>query len=227
MQENTAIAIHQKTEKILNSSCSEMQNFLGATLMMSCLGYPQMRLYWARGTRVPAIADVLTRDRFFSLRGALEVVNDLDFPKKTKRAVVCGTLDNFKPGAGSMQKAPEAFFSVHCRTINPIDRSHYAKSVWVWKASPCRAQEFSACKPHPSGLVLDFDIYQRKSFLKVDNCPDLGLGPNIVQLFARTLPMGISLFFDRYFTTLPLIEKLGKMSLRGTGTIMKNRVSKH
>lgn len=52
------------------------------------------------------------------------------------------------------------------------------------------------------------------------------MGPNIVQLFAKTLPMGTSLFFDRYFTTLPLIEELGKLSLRGTGTIMKNRVPK-
>lgn len=84
MQEKTAIAYHQKTGKILNSSCSEMQNFLGATFMMSCLRYPQMRLYWARGTRVPAIADVLTRDRFFTLRGNFKVVNDLDFSEDEK-----------------------------------------------------------------------------------------------------------------------------------------------
>ncbi|KAH8026448.1 hypothetical protein HPB51_020558 [Rhipicephalus microplus] len=85
MQEKTVVAFHQKMGKILNSSCSEMQNFQGATLMMSCLGYPQMRLYWARGTRVPAIADVLTRDRFFTLRSNFKVVNDFDFTEQDQK----------------------------------------------------------------------------------------------------------------------------------------------
>lgn len=222
MQEKTGIAYHQKTGKILNSSRSEMQNFLGATFMMSCLGYPQMRLYWARGTRVPAIADVLTRDRFFTLRGNLKVVNDLDYSEdeKTDRLwKVRPILNDVQAACRNLPRPPSVCID---EQIIPFTGVTTLKQYVPGKPHPTGLKNFVLASP--SGLVLDFDIYQGKSFLKVDN--DLGLGPNVVQFFAKTLPMGTSLFFDRYFTTLPLIEELGKLSLRGTGTIMKNRVPK-
>ncbi|XP_037518745.1 piggyBac transposable element-derived protein 3-like isoform X2 [Rhipicephalus sanguineus] len=223
MQEKTAVAFRQKTGKILNSSSSEMQNFLGATLMMSCLGYPQMRLYWARGTRVRAIADGLTRDRFFTLRSNLKVVNDLEFKEEDKKNdrlwKVRPILNEVQAGCRKLPRPPYVCID---EQIIPFTGVTTLKQYVPGKPHPTGLKNFVLASP--SGLVLDFDIYQGKAFMKVENRPDLGLGPNVVQLFATTLPLGTSLFFDRYFTTLPLIEQLGKMNLRGTGTIMKNRL---
>ncbi|XP_037269125.2 piggyBac transposable element-derived protein 3 [Rhipicephalus microplus] len=225
MQEKTAVAFHLKTGKILNSSCSEIQNFLGATLMMSCLGYPQMRLYWARGTRVPAIADVLTRDRFFTLRSYFKVVNDLDFTEQDQKNdrlwKVRPILNEVQAACRELPRPPSVCID---EQIIPFTGVTTLKQYAPGKPHPTGLKNFVIASP--SGLVLDFDIYQGKIFLEIGNSPDLGLGPNVVQVFAKTLLSGTSLFFDRYFTTLPLIEQLRKLNLRGTGTIMKNRAPK-
>ncbi|KAL3220075.1 hypothetical protein MRX96_030088 [Rhipicephalus microplus] len=66
LHEMTEVSYLQRTGRLLNSSPGEMKVFLGATLLMSCLGYPRARMYWGQGTRVAAVADKITRDRFFS-----------------------------------------------------------------------------------------------------------------------------------------------------------------
>ncbi|KAH6945721.1 hypothetical protein HPB50_009704 [Hyalomma asiaticum] len=48
----------------------------------------------------------------------------------------------------------------------------------------------------------------------------------IVLKLAVTLPRGSSLYFDRYFTGVRLLESLAEMNLRGTGTVMKSRLPK-
>lgn len=42
----------------------------------------------------------------------------------------------------------------------------------------------------------------------------------------RSLPENSSVFFDRYFTTLPLLERLAQINIYGTGTIQTNRLRK-
>lgn len=72
------------------------------------------------------------------------------------------------------------------------------------------------------GFILDFEIYQGKSTPLADT--SLGLGPNAVLRLVRTLPENSSVFFDRYFTTVPLLDELLKRGIDGTGTVMANRV---
>ncbi|KAH7956057.1 hypothetical protein HPB52_005793 [Rhipicephalus sanguineus] len=69
---------------------------------------------------------------------------------------------------------------------------------------------------------MDFEIYQGKSTPLAET--SLGLGPNAVLRLVRTLPEKSSIFFDRYFTTIPLLDELLKKGIDGTGTIMANRV---
>ncbi|KAH9375517.1 hypothetical protein HPB48_016075 [Haemaphysalis longicornis] len=40
------------------------------------------------------------------------------------------------------------------------------------------------------------------------------------------MPAGSALYFDRFFTTAPLLKRLEKENLRETGTIIKNRIPK-
>nr|XP_015839965.1 PREDICTED: uncharacterized protein LOC107398917 [Tribolium castaneum] len=62
----------------LNLTLLEIKKFLGMITLMSCLKYPRIRMYWAKTTRVEAIARNMTRDRFFSIRSNLKVVVDGD-----------------------------------------------------------------------------------------------------------------------------------------------------
>ncbi|XP_049776024.1 piggyBac transposable element-derived protein 2-like [Schistocerca cancellata] len=97
----------------------------------------------------------------------------------------------------------------------------------------CPLRQFVKNKPQPvglknfvlttsAGLVLDYEIYQ------ADATPlqtkEFGLGPSVMLRLAQTLPQESFIYFDRYFTSLSLLEKLTEMKLYGSGTIMANRL---
>ncbi|XP_064488414.1 piggyBac transposable element-derived protein 3-like [Ornithodoros turicata] len=179
-----------------------MKHFVGATLMMSCLGYPNIRMYWADATRLSAIADVITRDRFFTLRSNLKAVNDLDVPdeeKKTDRLRKVRPLLN--QGKKACRELPRTAAVSIDEQIIPFTGATTFKQYVPGKPHPNRLKNFVLASP--AGLVLDFEIYLLKACLQGGGNPSLGC-----------------------FTTVPLLESLAEKDLRGTGTIMKNRLPK-
>ncbi|KAH0818558.1 hypothetical protein GEV33_004233 [Tenebrio molitor] len=96
-------------------------------------------------------------------------------------------------------------------------------------------------KPHPVGLKnfvvttskgipLDLQMYEGKG-KSTESClvltPEkLDVGGRVALRLADTLPVGVSLFTDRFFTSIPLIETLLARGITLTGTLMKNRIPK-
>ncbi|GBP38172.1 PiggyBac transposable element-derived protein 3 [Eumeta japonica] len=69
--------------------------------------------------------------------------------------------------------------------------------------------------------MVDFEIYYGNNPVLTHN---LGLGPAVVLRLLQSVPPGSCIFFNRYFTTVPLLEELSKLGYHGTGTIMTNRI---
>ncbi|CAH1962189.1 unnamed protein product, partial [Acanthoscelides obtectus] len=98
----------------------------------------------------------------------------------------------------------------------------------------CQMKQFVRGKPNPEGLknfvvaapdglVVDFELYQGKNTFPDDSVKRLGVGPSAVVRLGRTLFPG-TVYCDRYFTTIPLLEYLRQQKKYCTGTIMKSRV---
>lgn len=70
---------------------------------------------------------------------------------------------------------------------------------------------------------MDFEIYR-------GNCTplinlELGLRPSAILRLVQTLSKDSFVYFDRYFSTLPLFAKFNELKIHGTGTIMANHIT--
>lgn len=73
-----------------------------------------------------------------------------------------------------------------------------------------------------TGFVLSLDVYEGKTGKRNK---DESLGEHVVIGISKCFEnLGYCLFFDRFFTSLPLCKKLFTKSLFSCATIMSNRV---
>lgn len=76
----------------------------------------------------------------------------------------------------------------------------------------------------PTGVPLDFFMYEGKG------TPESALIPMPAKLdrggLSDTLPLGVSIFTDRYVTSIPLTDFLRSRQITLVGTIMANRLPK-
>nr|CAH7729435.1 unnamed protein product [Callosobruchus chinensis]CAH7729437.1 unnamed protein product [Callosobruchus chinensis] len=102
-------------------------------------------------------------------------------------------------------------------------------------------RQFVRGKPNPvglknfvvttsTGIPLDFYLYEGKGSsvesVLMTTPEKLDVGGRMVLKLTDTLPIGVSVFTDRYFTSIPLIDTLLSRQITLTGTIMANRLPK-
>ncbi|XP_070381969.1 piggyBac transposable element-derived protein 3-like [Dermacentor albipictus] len=225
--ERMALAMNTKhvaeTGRSLNTSAEELKMFFGMSIAMSGLGYPQIRMFWMKNTRVPIIANSMTRDRFFQLRSRLKVVKDLLVTPKDKED---DRLWRIRPLTEKVlegcRKLPrEEFLSIDEQMI-PFTGKTQLKQFVPRKPNPIGLKNFVLAAP--DGLILDFEIYQGKKTLLLPGCS--GIGESAVLRLSQSLSPGTKLFFDRYFTSSSLLDRLVEKGIGATGPIMNNRLPK-
>lgn len=99
-----------------------------------------------------------------------------------------------------------------------------AKQVMKSKSNPVGAKVFVRCSS--DGLAHDFEFYQGKGTGVDPNHAHLGLGGSIVMRLVDHLPKqhNLKVYFDNYFTSVPLLRELKKFGILATGTIRSNRL---
>lgn len=210
-----------KTGKELKTEVSEIKKLYGVHLVFGVIPYPRLHMYWKTNIKLDVVANAITRDRLFNLRTCLHYV-DTQHPPEDHMS---NRLWKVQPIIDTVRDA--------CRSI-PREITNYSiDEQMIPFTGRCLLKQYVKGKPRPvglknfvvttsKGLVVDFEIYQGKTTPLPET--QYGLGPAVVLRLASTLPEGSSLYFDRYFTTVPLIQKLSEKNLFGTGTIMNNRI---
>ena len=175
-------------------------------------------MYWQRGIQFDLIAQAITRDRFFLLRSCLHYVDINNRPSQADRFWKIKPIINSVRNACLSIPRNVSCFSIDEQMIPFLGRIPYRQYVRN-KPRPVGLKNFVITTS--KGLVLDFEIYQG------ENTPldrSLGLGPAVVLRLAKTIPEHSVLFFDRYFTTVSLLDRLNAINIKATGTIMNNRL---
>lgn len=154
----------------------------------------------------------MTRDRLTTLRNSLHVV-DSDSPPVSEALnplwKVQLMIDTVK-GCNKILRTPGRY-SIDEQMIPFTGKCHLRQLVKN-KPRPVGLKNFVVTTSE--GLMVDFGALSHP----------LGLGPAVVLRLIQSVPRGSCIFFDRYFTTVPLLEELTNLGYHGTGTIMLNRV---
>ncbi|KAE9543640.1 hypothetical protein AGLY_002036 [Aphis glycines] len=195
----------ENTGKISKTSSIEIKKFFGIHVIIGCIKFPRLRMYWSAKFRYDPVSAVMSRDRFFQLRVNLHFANFVMQP----------LIDFVRNRCLSIDRS-STYYSIDEQMIPFLGR--------------CQIRQFVKGKPRPvglknfvittsDGLIIDFEIYQGLTTLFPDKT--LGLGPAVILRLINIIPEGSSVFFDRYFTTIPLMQKLVQLKIHGTDTKMK------
>lgn len=211
----------------VNGSCivtaqNEMEQFLGILILMGIIKYPQYRMYWSPGTRIPAVADVMPLARFEKIKRFFHLNNNAEMPKHGQ--------ENFD----KLYKVRPMIESIllKCRALSP-EESHSVDEQMIPTKARSSLRQYLPKKPHKwgmkvwarcgvSGMLYDFEIYtgkqaENKAFGKVGA---------VVTRLVEHLPrhVGHKVYFDNLFTNLNLVQHLKSEGIWSLGTVRSNRL---
>ncbi|XP_067930776.1 piggyBac transposable element-derived protein 3-like [Watersipora subatra] len=199
---------------------AEIKKFFGMSLIMGCINMKRLRMYWSKKTRVPIIANSMSRTRFFKIRNNLKVVYNFSVNEHEKKA---DRLWKVRPFVEQIRTA--------CTQVARGDKVSIDEQM-ISFTGRCPARQYVPRKPSPtglknfvlaipSGMVIDFEIYQGENTFKDYKLDDGsgGQGVGAVLRLTKDVVQGSRVFCDRLFTTIPLIDHLAKKDISLTGTI--------
>ncbi|XP_049789042.1 uncharacterized protein LOC126194785 [Schistocerca nitens] len=202
-----------------------MHKFWGVSIVAALIGVPCLRMCWERKSRYPLVADNLSRDRFYLLRNNIKLVDDNAVSEQEKQY----HFWKVKPILKTVRKG---CLENHRSTEVSIDEQMIPFHGKV------KMKEY--VKPNPEGLKnfvmanhncipIDFCMYEGKGkeiqSEKVPLPEMLDVGGRVVLKLSDTLTEKSSIYVDKYFTSVPLLDKLlGDRNITATSTIMLSRI---
>jgi len=151
----------QNTGKSLGVTPAEIAVSIGICLLMGCINMKQIKMYWARKTNIPIIANAMRRDRFFKIRSNLKVVDNNLVTAEMK------TSDRLWKVTPFVKHTREV-----CNKL-PRERNMSIDEQMISFTGRYPTRQYVPRKPYPTGLknfvlagcngvVYDFEIFQGK-----------------------------------------------------------------
>ncbi|XP_070389530.1 piggyBac transposable element-derived protein 3-like [Dermacentor albipictus] len=219
---NQYSVFHEGTS--VNTSEAEIR-LVALHLTMGVLHFPRLRLYWKPNMKCDLVASAgMSRNRFEKLRNNLHIV-DVNHPDSTDRLwKVRPLLDVFQSKCKSLVAEERLCIDEQMVPFKGrLDIKQYVKG----KPHPWGIKIFMLCGE--SGLVYDFLPYQGSTTKIEDDVKQrYGVTGAIVLHLSDRIPSGVGhkLFFDNYFTSLPLLREMLRKKIFAAGTVRSNRCEK-
>ena len=204
---------------------NEMEMYLGMLVMMSVIKLPQIRMYWSKATRIPAVADIMPVNRFEKIKqffhcndNSKNVPNThQDFDKLFK---VRPVLDSLRE---KCQQLPQEENHSIDEQIIPTKSRTSLKQYLPNKPNKWGIKVWARCGV--SGILYDFEVYTGKT-TKAQAKPELLMGGNVVSRLMQSLPKNVNhkVFFDNFFSSIAIMNYLKKDGFWAVATIRKDRL---
>lgn len=226
VEQSNLYSVQKNPNKPLNVSRHEMEQWLGLCMYFSISKLPNTRMHWSMqlGYHRENVADIMSRNRWEEIKSKLHMVDNT-------------TLD---------PNANDRLFKVrpmvdHLRTKFkkiPMIQSLCIDEQLVPFKGNSGIKQYIPSKPHKwgykmfvladsQGMTYDFKPYTGKIEPVNDpEVPDLKASSNAVLHLAQTIPPYNNhlLYFDNWFTSLPLMQHLATRNIWCCGTVRVPRI---
>ena len=222
--QNTNLYSVQCKGKSVSTNSKEIKTFIGINMLMGIVKLPQYFDYWSNTLRCPAIADVMSRNRFSELRRYLHFVdNNSEHDKEDKLFKIRPIIEAVRNQCIKIE--PEEFQSVDEQIIP--SKTRFTKIRQYHPKKPKKWGFKNLARAGSSGFMYDFYLYSGKETTN-NNVPynHLQKSAQVVAKPCQELPgqKGHKLFFDNWFSTLELFHYLKDHGIHAVGTIRANRL---
>lgn len=210
-------------DKILNVNSNEILVVLGAFMLSGYAKYPDKRLYWSKDSDTPTILCDAIRCRRFE-----DIIHNMHFNDNTQ----IDREDRLYKLRPLLEHLQSKFL-----VLNPLDEHlsidesmipyygrHFAKQFIKGKPIRFGYKNWALCSSN--GYMYAFDVYTGKN--KEASRTELGVGGDVVMNLIKKAKVpcnkGFKVYFDNYFTSFKLLNKLSSIGICATGTIRENRL---
>jgi len=217
-----------RKNKNLDMTVEELKCFIGILLLSGYVEVPRRRMYWQQSedTHNSLVAAAMTRNRFDEIMSCLHLTDNDRLEKADKFAKVRPLFDELNKAFlangpheenHSVDEAMVPYFGRHgCKQFIRGKPIRYGFKLWVGATR--------------LGYVNWMEPYQGAGTRIDPKYKDLGLGAGVILQYADVISSigddPYHIFFDNFFTSIPLLAELSQRKLKATGTIRENRTSK-
>lgn len=204
----------------------DIQQFIGIVYIMSLIQLPRVTSHWTATIGTPLIQSTMSVKMFEKIRQFIHFNDNcqnlpLEHPEFDR-------LFKIRP---IVQKLNQSFAKVPLEQYLCVD-----EQICSTKARN-NLKRYNPKKPHKwgykiyvlsgvSGFAYKFEPETGSENVVLPDEPDLGASSNVVMRLSREIPHNENyrLYFDNYFTSLPLLEYLSKKGILSLGTVRRNRI---
>lgn len=211
----------------LNVSADEIRVYIGILLLTGYITPKYMRMFWENksDTYNKLVASSMRRNRFFEIQQYLHLCDSTNLPENDKFGKVRKYFTLFNENClAQYYRVKSSHVSID-ETIIPYYGRHGTKQHIHGKPIRFGYKLWSAATRH--GYLITCELYQGATGPSLKLQPTYGLGAAVVIELHSRLPPELgpyNIYFDNFFTGLPLLTYLHTNNVGGTGTIRENRL---
>ena len=213
-------------EKHRQFTATDIRRYCGILILSSVIHLRDIRSHWNADLGCKVIQDTMTCNQFENIRRYLHF-------NRNELAEGPG-----QPGFDKLHKIRPIINTLRPRFLSiPLTESLSVDEQMCATKMKHSLRQYMPAKPHKWGFKLfvlagtngygyDFEIYAGAGAEIENKEPDLGASANIVVRLARSIPPNLNhkLFFDNYYTSIPLLIYLDKRNIQCLGTVRRNRI---
>lgn len=224
VEETNRCALEENINSTFKTSAVEIRHYIGIMMYMSLYRYPNLDTYWGKNA-FGAIQKCMPFKRFLAIKKYLSFQDESQ--RKRKGEAGYDPLFRIRTLANKLNErfdfVPKTARLCVDEQMCSTKTKHHLRQYMPNKPHKWGVKLFVLCDSN--GYAYRFEIYNGAGDnVILPDTPDLGATSNIVIRLSQTIPNFVHhiLYFDNFYTSLPLLVYLRARGIYSLGTVRGN-----